>query len=110
MSSAIETLEARLGVSWSAIRGAREIARSARNIGHRIRRIVAKEAARTGTFGGIVASHELVHYIAGTRDTNENLTRRILLLSESRALTTPSIRSRVIQNVLLRYVFMTARF
>jgi hypothetical protein len=45
-----------------------------------------------------------VHYIAGTRDSNENLTRRILLLSESRALLNPRVRERVIQNVLARYV------
>ena len=58
----------------------------------------------TGTFGDLVTGHELVHYIAGTRDTNLNLTRRILLLSESRALTGDSIRRRVIQNVIGRYV------
>jgi hypothetical protein len=76
----------------------------ARDVGNRVRGIVAKEVGRTGTFGGIVDSHELVHYIAGTRDSNENLTRRILLLSESRALTSPLVRQRVIQNVLSRYV------
>jgi len=76
----------------------------ARDIGSRIGSIVAKEVGRTGTFGGIVASHELVHYIAGTRDSNENLTRRILLLSESRALIGQLVRERVIRNVLARYV------
>lgn len=74
------------------------------DIANRIRKVVTKEVGRTGTFGGIVASHELVHYIAGTRDSNENLTRRILLLSESRALINPLVRERVIQNVLARYV------
>jgi len=59
---------------------------------------------RTGTFGSLVSSHDLVQYIAGTRDTNENLTRRILLLAESKALTNPMVRERVIQNVLARYV------
>ncbi|HEX8407919.1 MAG TPA: nucleotidyltransferase domain-containing protein [Thermoanaerobaculia bacterium] len=76
----------------------------ARTTGTRVLDIVAKDVGRTGTFGGIVASHELVHYIAGTRDSNENLTRRILLLSESRALTNPFVRERVIRNVLARYV------
>ena len=76
----------------------------ARDIASRIGDVVTKEVGRTGTFGGIVASHELVHYIAGTRDSNENLTRRILLLSESRALINPAVRERVIQNVLARYV------
>ena len=73
-------------------------------ISDRIRTAVPKNVGRTGTFGDIVASHELVHYIAGTRDSNENLTRRILLLAESRALTNPLIRERVIRNVLARYI------
>ena len=76
----------------------------ARTIRSRIVDVVGKNVGRTGTFGDIVASHELVHYIAGTRDSNENLTRRILLLSESRALTNPLLRERVIRNVLARYV------
>jgi hypothetical protein len=75
-----------------------------REIGDRIRAILPKDVGPTGTFGDIVVSHQLVHYIAGTRDTNENLTRRILLLSESRALSNPIVRERVIRNVLARYV------
>jgi predicted nucleotidyltransferase len=154
---AIDTLEARLGANWEAIRAARaktedvlaslgtaladlydanysvvvtgslgrgeatagsdadwillvdgpsdpRHAMIARKIESRIKQVVTKAVGRTGTFGGIVASHELVHYIAGTRDSNENLTRRILLLSESRALINPLVRQRVIQNVLARYV------
>jgi predicted nucleotidyltransferase len=81
-----------------------EHAMLAREIEKRVRAIVPKEVGPTGTFGDIVASHELVHYIAGTRDSNENLTRRILLLSESRALTNPVVRERVIRNILARYV------
>jgi hypothetical protein len=46
----------------------------------------------------------LIHYIAGTHDSNTNLTRRILLLCESRALTRPLVRERVIRNILARYV------
>jgi len=79
-------------------------ARLAREIAPRIRSVVAKDVGPTGTFGEIVASHDLVHYIAGSRDTNKNLTRRMLLLAESRALTNPMIRERVIRNVLARYV------
>lgn len=81
-----------------------EHAMLAREIGSRILRVVPKEVGPTATFGNIVASHELVHYIAGTHDSNENLTRRILLLSESRALTNPLVRERIIRNVLARYV------
>jgi hypothetical protein len=76
----------------------------ARQIGDRIRTIVPKQVGPTGTFGDIVVSHDLVHDIAGTRDSNENLTRRILLLSESRALTNPRLREQVIRSVLTRYV------
>lgn len=76
----------------------------AHEIERRIKNVVSKDVGRTGTFAGIVASHELIHYIAGNRDTNENLTRRILLLSESRALSNDLVRERVIRNVLGRYI------
>jgi len=63
-----------------------------------------KKPGPTEMFGKLVNSHDLVHYIAGTKDTNENLTRRILLLLESRAVTNSPLRERVIRNVLARYV------
>ena len=78
--------------------------RMVREITERVSRIVSKEVGPTGTFGSVVASHDLVHYIAGTKDTNENLTRRILLLAESRPLTSPEVRERVIRLVLERYI------
>ncbi|MEM9454574.1 MAG: DUF294 nucleotidyltransferase-like domain-containing protein [Myxococcota bacterium] len=78
--------------------------RMAREIGERIRQVVTKDPGPTGTFGDIVVSHDLVHYIAGTRDSNINFTRRMLLLAESRAVTNPLVRERVIRNVLARYV------
>ena len=49
-------------------------------------------------------SHELIHHIAGTHDTNQNLTRRILLLFESIAVTQPLVRDRVVRNILDRYI------
>ncbi len=79
-------------------------ARMARAIAKQVSDAGFEDVGPTGTFGSIVVSHELVHYIAGTRDTNENLTRRVLLLAESRALTSPVVRERVIRNVLSRYV------
>src|SRR5438876_3288867 len=63
----------------------------ARKISDRIREVLPTDVGPTGTFGEIVVSHELVHYIAGTRDSNENLTRRVLLLSESRAVSNPLV-------------------
>jgi predicted nucleotidyltransferase len=62
------------------------------------------QPGRTETFGKLVSSHDLIHYIAGIKDTNENLTRRILLLLESTAVTNAPLRERVIRNVLARYV------
>jgi predicted nucleotidyltransferase len=79
-------------------------ARLHREIAVKIRDFMRKDVGSTGTFGELVASHELVHYIAGTRDTNKNLTRRMLLLAESRAITNPLVRERVIRNVLSRYL------
>lgn len=73
-------------------------------IGRRFAELGFRKPGRTATFGDLVSSHELVHYIAGTQDTNVNLTRRILLLCESRALTRPLVRERVIRNILARYV------
>lgn len=75
---------------------------------HDINKVVSdagfKSVGPTNTFGTLVVSHELVHHIAGTRDTNENLTRRILLLAESTALTNAQVRERVIGNILQRYI------
>ena len=73
-------------------------------IAAKIRELGFDAPGATDTFGQLVTGHELVHYIAGTRDSNENLTRRILLLSESRAVTGAVVRERVIGNVLARYV------
>jgi predicted nucleotidyltransferase len=58
----------------------------------------------TDTFAVLVNSHELIHHIAGTHDTNQNLTRRILLLFESLAVTQPLVRERVVRNILDRYI------
>ncbi|MFT3703099.1 MAG: nucleotidyltransferase domain-containing protein [Agriterribacter sp.] len=38
----------------------------------------------SGLFGQITFSHDLVHYIGGEDDTNHNLSRRLLLLLESK--------------------------
>jgi len=67
-------------------------------------KIGIKKPGPTEVFGKLVNSHDLVHYIAGTKDTNENLTRRILLLLESTAVTNAPLRERVIRNILARYV------
>jgi predicted nucleotidyltransferase len=56
------------------------------------------------TFGGLVFSHDLIHYIGGEDDTNANLTRRMLLLLESVPVGREDAYSRTINNVLSRYI------
>ena len=63
-----------------------------------------KAPGREGTFGGLAFSHDLIHRIGGSDDTNRNTTLRVLLLLESAALGRKDARDRVIKNVLSRYV------
>jgi len=70
----------------------------------RLKDLGFKPPGSTDTFAVLVDSHELIHHIAGTHDTNQNLTRRILLLFESVAVTQPLVRERVVRNILDRYV------
>jgi predicted nucleotidyltransferase len=71
---------------------------------HRLDSLGFEKPGRTETFGVMAFSHDLIHHIAGTHDTNQNLTRRLLLLFESVAVTQPLVREKVIRNVLDRYV------
>jgi hypothetical protein len=71
------------------------------------REVVALDLSKPGvegTFGGLVFSHDLIHYIGGEPDTNANTTRRLLLLLESAAIGPSEVRARVIHQVLKRYV------
>jgi predicted nucleotidyltransferase len=70
----------------------------------RLKDLGFKAPGSTDTFAVLVNSHELIHHIAGTHDTNQNLTRRILLLFESIAVTQPLVRERVVRNILDRYI------
>ena len=45
-----------------------------------------KPPGQTGTFGNMAFSHDMVHQIGGLHDTNRNMTQRILLLLESKAI------------------------
>lgn len=62
----------------------------------------------TGTFGGITFSHDLVHYIGGAEDSNKNMTRRLLMLLESRPIIINGNSKRaydsVIKNIIKRYL------
>ncbi|MCA9217331.1 MAG: nucleotidyltransferase domain-containing protein [Planctomycetales bacterium] len=58
----------------------------------------------SGTFGSMSSSHQLVHYIGGVEDTNQNLTRRTLLLLESIPLSAAETYDRIFTSILERYV------
>ena len=62
----------------------------------------------TETFGTLASSHELIHHIGGLHDTNENMTRRILLLLESCAVTDGIAHQRVVRGILNRYIVHSA--
>ena len=62
------------------------------------------EPGPTGTFGSLSISHEMVHYIGGLEDSNENLTRRILLLLESVPLSDSTTHNRVVNAILEKYI------
>src|SRR5258707_12651603 len=64
---------------------------------------LGKEPGRTGIFGNLIFSHELVHQIGGENDPNSNTTRRLLLLLESRTIGSADAYSRVIRLILERY-------
>lgn len=63
-----------------------------------------KHPGRTGTFASLSSSHDLVHKIGGAEDTNQNTTRRILLLLESIPLGRSDACDRVKRNILHRYI------
>jgi hypothetical protein len=63
-----------------------------------------KQPGRTGIFGTLAFSHDLIHQIGGEDDSNRNTTRRMLLLLESRPINEPGAYDRVIRGVLNRYL------
>lgn len=70
-----------------------------------------KGPGKSGVFGDITFSHDLIHYIGGNDDTNQNLTRRILLLLESCSISiysgqneAVSPHERVLRNIIKQYV------
>jgi predicted nucleotidyltransferase len=77
---------------------------SSQEIESRIAEVAGREPGREGTFGSLAFSHQIVHWIGGEDDSNANTTRRILLLLESRAIGRDEAWSRVINNVLSRYL------
>lgn len=70
----------------------------------------------SGTFGNLIFSHDLVHRIGGGADSNANLTRRMLMLLESRPLALSSddasqqVWENVLKNILQRYFEQDVHF
>lgn len=59
---------------------------------------------RSGIFGSMTFSHDLVQKIGGREDTNENTTRRVLLIQESRAFGKPDAYTRTLKHIFSRYL------
>lgn len=76
----------------------------ARDIRQVLDEIGKKQPGREGAFGTFVSSHDLIHRIGGETDTNMNTTRRILLLLESISIGRSDAHSRVLNNILFRYL------
>lgn len=79
-------------------------AEAAQAIGEKIQDIVGKEPGREGVFGNMAFSHDLIQLIGGEDDTNKNLTRRNLLLLESRPFGNVDAHQRTLEQVLSRYI------
>lgn len=84
-----------------------EAVRRALQTAHAAKQIRAPGSS--GTFGNLTFSHDLVHRIGGGADSNENLTRRILMLLESRPVRFSEgdhsfeVWTRVLRCILQRY-------
>jgi hypothetical protein len=79
-----------------------------RSIAHFIPTRLKEEGLRcpatAGVFGSMAFSHDIIHQIGGEKDTNRNLTQRILLLLESQPLVSREAYDRVVTSVLGRYL------
>jgi hypothetical protein len=81
-----------------------EHARIVEEVGRCLEGLGLQEPGATQTFSTMVGSHDLIQNIGGLNDTNQNLTRRILLLLESLAVTNSIVRDRILRGALSRYI------
>ncbi len=65
---------------------------------------VQKSPGREGVFGVMAFSHDLIQYVGGEEDTNANLTRRILLLLESKPIGRRDAYDRVLRATIEQYL------
>lgn len=78
--------------------------RIARNLGDAYQQANYRDPAAQGPFRDMTSSHELVHHIGLDDDTNHNLTRRMLLLLESKPVGDPVLHEGVVRAILDRYL------
>jgi predicted nucleotidyltransferase len=76
----------------------------AQNVGQRLKKAKFNPPGTTGIFGNMTFSHDLVQKIGGREDTNENTTRRVLLLQESATFGKSDAYERVVRLLLSRYL------
>ena len=76
----------------------------AQEIGNQLAKGKFQEPGASGIFGNMTFSHDLVQKIGGRDDTNENTTRRVLLLQESTAIGKPDAQERVLRLLISRYL------
>jgi predicted nucleotidyltransferase len=76
----------------------------AQHVGVRLKKGKFQAPGTTGIFGNMTFSHDLVQKIGGREDTNENTTRRVLLLQESVPFGKPEAYERVLRLLLSRYL------
>jgi predicted nucleotidyltransferase len=76
----------------------------AQDVAQRLGKAKFNPPGTTGIFGNMTYSHDLVQKIGGREDTNENTTRRVLLLQESATFGKSDAYERVIRLLLSRYL------
>lgn len=63
-----------------------------------------KGPGASGMFGSLTISHNLIHQIGGDDDSNQNTTRRMLMLLESKPVGRREAYDRVVTGIILRYL------
>jgi len=69
-----------------------------------LKKLRFRAPGRSGIFGCMIGSHDIVHEIGGEDDTNSNTTRRVLLLLESWPVGNREAYDRVRRQILNRYL------
>jgi predicted nucleotidyltransferase len=76
----------------------------AQKIGQRLDDESFARPGASGIFGNMTFSHDLVQKIGGREDTNENTTRRVLLIQESKAFGKADAHTRTLKHIFSRYL------